>query len=73
LMLIALRVHWRQRDTASFRVQSEAARALARLYRTTDKPEYYDYAVALLREFGDTFRSHGLDAASYVLALQVIS
>lgn len=73
LMRIALREYWRDRHQLVFAVRSEAARTLARLYRATDKPEYYDYAVALLRDFADTYQQHGLAAARYVLALQVIS
>jgi len=73
LMLIALRVHWDHRHDAPFTVRSEAARTLARLHKSTGKREYHDHAVTLLADDSGTYRDHGLEAAQYVLALQVIS
>jgi hypothetical protein len=72
LVLSALRTHWHEMPAAALPVRAEAARTLGRLYESTGRAEYYDHAVALLLEVGDTYRDSGLAAARFVLALHAL-
>ena len=72
LMLVVLRRDWARRASSSIAANCEAAIVLGRLAERTEKPEYRDRAIEALHLFAESYREHGLAAAPYVSALQMI-
>jgi uncharacterized protein YyaL (SSP411 family) len=72
LMLGAIRRGWDDRLRYGMAANCDAAMALAALAACTDKPEYRERALDVMRDYAATYRDHGVRAAAYVSALQVI-
>jgi uncharacterized protein YyaL (SSP411 family) len=73
LMLGVVRRDWPQRTGHDLTANCEAAIALAALAVVTGKAEYRDRALEVMEGYADSYREHGVRAASYVSALQAIS
>jgi uncharacterized protein YyaL (SSP411 family) len=73
LMLGVIRREWPGRMQQDLAANCEAAVALAALAVETGKAEYREHALEVMRGYAATFRNHGIGAAPYVSALQVIS
>lgn len=73
LMLGAIRREWHGRTQQDLAANCEAAVALAALAVQTGKAEYRERALEVMRDYAATYRDHGVGAAPYVSALQVIS
>jgi uncharacterized protein YyaL (SSP411 family) len=73
LMLGIVRREWHERTTHDLATNCEAAVAFAALAARTGKPEYRERALEVMRGYAASYRDHGVGAAPYVSALQVIS
>jgi uncharacterized protein YyaL (SSP411 family) len=73
LMLGVLRREWARRAQHGLAANCEAAVALAALAARTDKVEYRERALEVMRGYAATYREHGVRAAAYVSALRMIS
>jgi hypothetical protein len=73
LMRGAIRREWHQRTQHSLAANCEAAVALSALAARTDKPEYRDRALEVMRDYAASYRDHGVRAAPYISALRMIS
>jgi uncharacterized protein YyaL (SSP411 family) len=72
LMLGVIRREWGERTRHDLAANCEAAVALAALAAQTGKAEYRERALEVMRGYAATYREHGVAAAPYVSALQVI-
>ena len=73
LMLGVIRREWDRRTEHDLAANCAAALALAALAVHTDTSEYHERALEVMRGYAATYRDHGVSAAPYVSALQVIS
>jgi uncharacterized protein YyaL (SSP411 family) len=73
LMLGVIRREWPERMQHNLAVNCEAAVALSALAAHTGKPEYRERALEVMHGYAATYRDHGVGAAPYISALQVIS
>lgn len=73
LMLGVIRREWHQRTQHGLAANCEAAVALAALAAHTGRSDYRERALEVMRGYAATYRDHGVGAAPYISALQVIS
>jgi hypothetical protein len=73
LMLGLIRREWHRRLQHGLAANCEAAVALTALAAHTSRSDYRERALEVMRGYAATYRDHGVGAAPYVSALQVIS